>query len=312
MTQINYKTIGFYLLCVLLSVLFIFSGYTKLFPIEYFEISLLSSKISNWAMAPYMARLMIGLEFAIGLMLLIPGKWQQYALKGSIALLVVFIIYLSILIAIYGNSGSCGCFGETIPMSPLQGILKNVGLIVMAWAALLLKPNSRIAIPNFVNILLCLCCIIITFIVNPILLNPELRNDNTQVGKPYNLSVLYQHAIYKPKVDVTKGKWLLAFFSTACAHCKLAAKTLAIIQQQNPQVKTFFIVNGDTAKVTKFLDENNCKNIPWQNFKGPKEWLQIAGPELPNILLLQNDTVVKKLEQYTLNGDKISKWFDEK
>lgn len=291
--------------------MFIFSGYTKLYPVEYFEITLLSSKLSTWALAPYVARLLIGLEFAIGLLLLIPARWQQMALKYSIALLIVFIIYLAILIVLYGNSGSCGCFGETIPMSPLQGIFKNVGLIVMSLVALLLKSNNSLKIPNFINILLSLACLALPFILNPILLNPELRSNSSEEGKPYNLSTLYTHATYKPKVDVTRGKWLLAFFSTACSHCKLAAKTIAVIQKQNPEVKTFLVINGDTAKVTKFLNETNCDNIPWQNFKGPKEWLQIAGPELPNMILLQNDTVVKKLEQYTLNGDKISKWFRE-
>src|ERR1700740_729930 len=56
------------ILALLLGAVYIFSAYSKLFPIEPFEYTFVDVGISSWKLSPFMARTVIGLEFFIGLL----------------------------------------------------------------------------------------------------------------------------------------------------------------------------------------------------------------------------------------------------
>ena len=58
--------IFFFILCSIMGLVFLYSGYTKLEPIEPFEYTFVDLGVANWRIAPFMARFMIGLEFLIG------------------------------------------------------------------------------------------------------------------------------------------------------------------------------------------------------------------------------------------------------
>ena len=53
-----------------MGLVFIYSGYTKLYPIEPFEFTFVDLGIAGWKSAPFIARFMIGLEFLIGFLLI--------------------------------------------------------------------------------------------------------------------------------------------------------------------------------------------------------------------------------------------------
>ena len=96
---------------------FIYSGWTKMFPIEPFEYTFVDLGFINWQVAPFIARVLIGFEFLIGVFLLFNIN-LKLTYKIAIGTLVVFCIYLVLLIIIVGNKGNCGCFGDTIKMTP--------------------------------------------------------------------------------------------------------------------------------------------------------------------------------------------------
>ena len=54
-----------------MGMVFLYSGYTKLYPIEPFELTFVDLGIGGWRLAPFIARFMIGLEFMIGLLLML-------------------------------------------------------------------------------------------------------------------------------------------------------------------------------------------------------------------------------------------------
>jgi hypothetical protein len=115
-----------WILRFLVAILFIFSAYTKLIPIEAFEKQLVDQGITNWCFAPILARCIIAVEFFLGIAFLQNHYFKKFILPATALMLVAFCIHLSYQIITQGNSGNCGCMGQVIPMTPLQALIKNI------------------------------------------------------------------------------------------------------------------------------------------------------------------------------------------
>jgi uncharacterized membrane protein YphA (DoxX/SURF4 family) len=124
------KKINSYLpwtLRIIIFILFILSGVAKMVPIWAFEKQLVDLEIVTWCQAPYFARLIIALELAIGIAILQPHFLKRIIIPITILLLVAFCIHLSIQMVQFGPmNGNCGCFGQLIPMTPLEAFIKNI------------------------------------------------------------------------------------------------------------------------------------------------------------------------------------------
>ena len=97
------KNILLGLLCALMGAVLIFSGYTKLYPIEPFEYNIVDLGFINWQVEPFIARILIALEFFIGILLMLNVNLRKLAYKLGISLLIIFCIYLVLLIFFSGN-----------------------------------------------------------------------------------------------------------------------------------------------------------------------------------------------------------------
>jgi thiol-disulfide isomerase/thioredoxin len=102
-----------------------------------FEKQLVDLGICNWCKAPYLARFIIGIEYALGLAILFNVWIRRFTIPVTILLLIAFIIHLCITGSQYGfTNGNCGCFGQLIPMKPIEAIIKNIltiGLLLWIW-----------------------------------------------------------------------------------------------------------------------------------------------------------------------------------
>jgi thiol-disulfide isomerase/thioredoxin len=142
----NNKTNLTYILRGLIAILFLVSALAKLYPsphfaITTFEIKQLMPLGFSEGVAQILSRLLIGVEFALGFLILQPHYIKKVIIPATIALLAVFIIQLSIEIAVNGNEGNCGCFGTLLPMTPIEAIIKNIVAIgLLAWLLVLLRP----------------------------------------------------------------------------------------------------------------------------------------------------------------------------
>jgi len=130
----NKNNILLWLIRILIFVLFTVSGIAKLFPVWAFEKQLVDLGITSWCYAPYLARFMIALELAIGIAILQPHHLKKIVIPGTLLLLLAFCIHLTIVMYRQGAmSGNCGCFGQLIPMTPLEAFIKNIvtiGLLI--------------------------------------------------------------------------------------------------------------------------------------------------------------------------------------
>jgi uncharacterized membrane protein YphA (DoxX/SURF4 family) len=303
------KKILFTVLTILLGLVFIFSGFTKLYPIELFELTLIDIKVSTWATAPIMSRLMIASEFLLGVLLVMNFKLRKFTLKASLIVLIIFTIYLIILMLVEGNKGNCKCFGNVIFMTPLESILKN--LVMIALTIVLLVWHKGFVYP-FQKIIL--AAVIIGSLVLPFILNPPdfimaYQTRQETVGYKMDLDTLYNSPdIQKPEVELRKGKHIVAFMSLSCSHCKVAAYKMHIIKKQDPEIPFYFIFNGSENKLQPFFDETKASNIPHMILNGER-FINLAGYVMPSIVFINNSMVEKKTDYLNLSEAEIKPWY---
>ena len=132
-----------------------FSGIAKMFPIWAFEKQIVDLGLASWCTAAYLARLIIALEIAIAIAILQPHYLKSFVIPVTISLLVAFNIHLTIEMVKHGAmNGSCGCFGQLLPMTPLEAFIKNlvtIGLLIYLYLKVSNKPKGQ---NKFVYILL--------------------------------------------------------------------------------------------------------------------------------------------------------------
>ncbi len=303
------------ILSVALGLIFIYSGYTKLTPvIETFEFTFVDIGIGNWYTAPLIARCLIGLEFFIGILLIANYNLKKFTLPLMASLLLFFIIYLLIQINVSGNNGNCGCFGETHPMTPLQAIIKNIIMIVMGTIIYFLFEGWKLKANKLILSLIGITAIIIPFLVNPVDYKYTSNNLDEKVNYPLELNLLYHPEdtakVKIPKIDLRKGKHVIAFLSLTCPHCKIAAKKFRLIKKNNPNLPIYFVLNGEKFNYKPFIDETKTENI-LNSFCLGKSFVQLAGTNLPRIYYLDNGIVVKKVDYYELNQYGIEDWISK-
>ena len=144
----NTKTYIAWTIRLLVSFLFIISAIAKMYPSPYFAISTFEVKQLytlgfSETIAPYFSRTLIGIELALGLLLLQKHYLKRFIIPMTILLLAVFVGHLTYVTFLSGgNSGNCGCFGELLPMTPIEAIIKNiVAIILLAYLYYLLPKD---------------------------------------------------------------------------------------------------------------------------------------------------------------------------
>ena len=312
--MVLFKKIAFSFICALLGGVFIFSAYTKLYPIEPFEYTFVDLGICNWHLAPFIARLLIALEFLIGALLILNIALKRFTYKLGVITLLVFCIYLVLQLIISGNKGNCGCFGTTIYMSPLKALLKNI-LMLGLFVALFIfhKGFGYGRFSKLIVIIVSLTSIALPFILNPV----ELDYSEAYLTKPENnselpLDTLYNKAyLNSPPKELSKGKHIISFMSLTCPHCRIAAKKIHILNEKNPAIPFYFVLNGENDRLQAFFDDTHTENIPYCMLKG-KSFVYLAGLALPTIYLINNSKVEHEVNYITLDQQEIEKWLDKK
>jgi len=112
---------------LIVSGMFLLSAVAKLFPVWAFEKQLVDLGIASWELAPYLSRFIIALEIAIAIGLFQKHYLKTFVIPLTLLLLLAFCVHLSIQMYQHGAmNGNCGCFGQLIPMTPLEAFIKNV------------------------------------------------------------------------------------------------------------------------------------------------------------------------------------------
>jgi len=120
-----------FVLRVVIGIIFLFSAYTKFISSGLIEIILVDHRIvALRETAAVLVRILIGFEFALGVLLILPYSLKIIVIPASVFFLIVFTGYLAYTGFILKDIQNCGCFGEIIKMSPIESIIKNLILLL--------------------------------------------------------------------------------------------------------------------------------------------------------------------------------------
>lgn len=300
--------------CILLSIatgiVFLYSAYTKVFTIESFEtfqFTIAEYLHFPWVLSAIFAGFMIGVEAALGALLVfnLYGK-AKWVLKGAIALLIAFSIYLIFLWVKMGNDINCGCFGDAIWMSPSASLIKN---LVLALAVIILILVHRGLVFRRSNIVIWV--IAISFITIPFLMYPLpdtepqwIKKDRHQI----DLSALYAPGkTDAPKADLTKGKHVVAFMSLSCPHCRVAAYKMHVMKLRNPSLPFHLVLAGKDMYWKAFFDQTKATNIPYTRLDADT-FTGLVGYSWPVIYLLNNGWIEAQTNYVQMDQTQIEQW----
>ncbi len=151
---------------VLVGALFIFSGLVKAIdPLglaykmqEFFEVWATDGylpKLMNWLnnYAVGFSIFMITIEVVLGVALLI--GWQKKLTAWLLFLLTLFFTFLTAFVLFSGKIRACGCFGDCIPLTPIQTFSKDIILtvliIIMLFGTIHIQPLFKNTISFFIT-----------------------------------------------------------------------------------------------------------------------------------------------------------------
>ncbi len=279
---------------LIVSILFIVSALAKLYPsplvgITSFETNYLEAIGIDGYFSVILSRLLIGFEFTLGLLILLPFYLKRIVIPSTIALLSAFSIHLFIQV-IGGDSSNCGCFGELIPMTPLQALVKNIlsiGLLLLLLTSFKNEINDKRNIHP----------VLYSGLVISLLMFVLLPQGSSKISSSRIKAADSIYAQYFP--NVAEGNKLVCFFAPTCPHCMETAKKLVGLKQKFPglipELKIIFMdeswpINGSPREIESFFKEIGTEfdyvsiepNAFWTIFESHQ-----TGMEVPGVFYLQ-------------------------
>ncbi len=291
----------YWILRLIISALFIVSAVAKLYPSPYFAISTFEVKQLyplgfTEGIAPYFSRFLIGIEFALGMAILLPHYLKKITIPATVLLLSIFVIHLSYSTFSSGNAGNCGCFGELIPMTPVEAIIKNILAIgLLVWLFKLTPSDNKSNL--WVLISLTLGCILGLFMMAPMKANSKpvitLPNEMQNIGISSDTTFSKVIATVAKAIDssrntvalkvdepvakksgfsnyfsgIDQDKKILCFFAPGCEHCQETAKELTEMKRKDKNFPAISII---------FMDEESEKIPEFFNVAGTKYPYQVV------------------------------------
>jgi hypothetical protein len=242
---------------ILVSALFILSAVAKLYPsplmgVQGFESKYLGAIGIEGGLAKVISRLLIGFEFSLAILILLPYYLNKIVIPTTIGLLGAFSIHLLVQV-INGDASNCGCFGDLIPMTPLQALVKNIltiGLLLIPLTIFkkTLRDNKNVHPILYMGLTLSLMMFLL------------LPQGSSVSGK----EVLNGESVYSNYFeDINSGNKLLCFFSPTCEHCMETGKELTEMSRKFPglipEIRILFMdetypVNGSEKEIGEYFE----------------------------------------------------------
>ena len=283
--------------------IFIFSGLSKLYPIEPFELLFVDAGISSWKLAPFISRIIVSAEIFIGLLLIFNIKLKTFTLKAAFLMLIMFTAYLIYSLIRDGNA-SCGCFGSMIELTPIESLIKNIVLFGILFLLMKINPDrvqkNKWRIKWILPLILLVSCGL-PFILNPVQLSVA---DNS-----FDKEFPYQVNFDMKGIDLSKGEKILAFMLINCPHCKNAANKLAIADKKYDLPEIFFVfLGGNEEDIAAFMAKSKS-GFPYILYND-KKFFEITGGVFPTILYMKKNYVYKRWTGKTLTYSEMEKFSD--
>lgn len=316
-----------------ISFLFLLSAVAKLYPSPYFAISTFEVKQLyplgfSADVAPFFSRILIGIEFALGILILQKHYLRKLVIPATLLMLAVFTTHLSIVtFQNGGNSGNCGCFGSLLPMTPIQAILKNVVAMILLVILLKVMPKKDESKSNFwILSTTTLAFILLLFMLAPMQAESNLvdvtgsepeesavieridtiKTDSVvETKKTDTVKKIVQEIKDEPLqhksgyssyfASIDKGRKTLCFFVPGCDHCREVARELTEMKAKDknfPDIRIIFM-NEEADLIPDFFKFAGAK-YPYKIIEVIPFWNVLGtGKDTPGVKYLWNGNEIK-------------------
>ena len=289
---------------IIISILFIVSAISKMFPIWAWEKQLVDLGITTWCQAHFLARFIIAGELAIGIAILQNHFLKRIVIPGTILLLLVFCVHLSIQIYQHGAmSGNCGCMGQAIPMTPLEALIKNlitIGLLIYLYKNVQEKVKGQnkfiylifmylsTSLFMFVFFPFCPCKTETSSLKEHVLTKDTIQNRMNRIAldtlqKKENIrettipkvnkekvpqkvnSKFSSYSVFGgQKVDLNEGKKIICLFAASCDHCLETAKEICSLSSNNNFPRVYILFMDEESFKIPDFFDKSGCNFPYQ------------------------------------------------
>ena len=264
---------------IVVASVFLFSAYAKWIAPGGFEIYLIDQGLAGQrSTAAVFARIIIGLELALGLSFLQP-YYVKYVVTPVVAgVLIIFSVYLGYARFVLGVTGNCGCFGEVLTMTPIEAIVKNLFLLIVLGGMYPYMPstNRRWNVPGGVLVL----GILLSFLTLPM------------SGSPDNAFSEFTQFEGAGRVDLTTGEHLVMLVDAECPHCRETTRELGNMKRGEVHLpNVYFLIYGAPTMedVNAFWRATNTR-FPFRRVSRDT-FMNLLKKQLPTVYLLREGVV---------------------
>jgi hypothetical protein len=212
-------------------------------------------------LAPYFSRFIIGAELFLAITILFNNYLKKITVPLSFMMIAIFTIHLST--QLFGDTENCGCFGDLIPMTPLQAFIKNIITLVILYFIYKKSEDKKSNLSYLIILFLSISTIM--FAALPISAQNKTLDGNSSSD---------EFLLYVDDLSFTRslGPKLLCFFDPDCDHCQHAARSLDSLSNLSEDFPPIHIVFSNSDNDTVMLEDMKLRV---DNF------IEIVGKEYP-------------------------------
>lgn len=305
-TKSKILTILDWVLRIILGSVFIFSAYTKLFPIEWFERHLVTQLGFEINLSQYAARLIIAAEFLIGIFLIASFYLKKITYPAYFFILIFFTFYLSFGWLVNGSEENCGCFGAKIPMSTGASIFKNVILMILGFVSFRMAKEIKFKFLKISFSILIIVGISLPFILNP----PNFYNGEVYVfEKKIDAPFLHEKQFVgiEDSIDLKNGKKMVLVASLTCPHCKNLAFKICDLKKDGKLDNVYLLLWGENEHVKQFFEYADCE-LPYKLVTNGTDFGSYTEGSVPRLFLIDNGILKFEFDESNFSYDNYLKY----
>jgi len=272
-----------FVLRIFLGIVFIASAILKLFPIEAFDARILETvPFLGWNFSMILARFVIAFELTLGIFIIV-GLWlRRIVYPLTIATLVFFTGVIIYSLIRFGNESNCGCFGELLPFSNIQSLIKNMVLIALT---LLLFFNTQKQSLKYWWIG---CCVLAIYVFSIFMLHRiPLFLSEIELKEP--IPAEYVHSdYYKNQETDLMQKHLALFLSCTCPKCKEMVRNMETLNRIYSFQNVYYFIYEDSLATVSQLFGNKDISFEYKIIPRDTFLYYLPAPYLPFISLVDS------------------------
>ena len=281
---------------ILISGLFLLSVFAKLYPYPFYGITkifeqgqLIPMGFSE-SLAPYFSRFIIGAELFLAITILFNNYLKRIVVPLSFIMVAVFSVHLST--QLLGDSENCGCFGDLIPMTPIEALIKNIITLVILY---FIYKKSEDKKSNF-SYLVILFLSISTLMFAALPISSQSKSEGSSF-----ISYVEDEEFLN-----TESRKILCFFDPDCDHCQHAARSLDSLSNLSEDFPPIHIIFSNSDNDTIMLEDMKLRvdnffnivgkeypfqSIPFYNYDTEEvdSYMEITNPDYDNPVIILYD-----------------------